>query len=189
MFPTKILKKRSLSTKIVLDGTNHPTSDLSSGIARWLCMKIIRHLMDDHRASHNLINGKAPIKEGHPGIALIAQERRHITGMIWMFLHVGIVVIAGMGKILGAVAYFMDVKPIEIRRKRCGDIRKTKNLRLHQYTAVGSIVKLDQAADLRRGRRRGARWLHRAGTHGVAGEWSVHVSTDPGHGAGTIVLQ
>ena len=102
--------------------------------------------MDDYGTSHNILNGKALVVKGGPGIALIAEERYQISGMVGMGSGGGIIVISRAGEAMGAVSCIVDMHGVEIAGAGRGYVGEAEYLRFHQNAAVGSIVKFDQAA-------------------------------------------
>ena len=63
---------------------NDSAGNLFAGISCWLGCKIVRHIVDHHGFAYDFRNRKAVCKKKQESVAVIAEQRRHITGMVWM---------------------------------------------------------------------------------------------------------
>ena len=64
---------------------NDPTGDLRAGIARWLGGEIVGMVMDDDCSANHLIHGKAVSQKQGERIPVVSEQRRQISGVIWVF--------------------------------------------------------------------------------------------------------
>lgn len=63
-----------------------------AGISGWLRGEVIRFFMNDHGSSNNILKGKSFVIKDAEGVALIAKQGRHISGVIGVVCISGIIV-------------------------------------------------------------------------------------------------
>ena len=142
-------------------------ADLVAGIAGGLASEVICHAVNDHRSSHDIIQRKSFVIEDLIGVALIAHQRRQISGVLRMG-HIGwIIVFSGLIKWSGTVAVFMNMHGVEVAGTLDGDIGKSEDLCFDQYSAIGSLIEFDRACQLGLG----------------------HIALHPGDGIGLSLVQ
>ena len=103
--------------------------------------------MYNYRSAYNVIYGKALVVKCRPGIALIAKEGRHISGMVRMRGISRIVMTSDFAEIIGTVAIFMNVKGIEVAGAWRNNIRQSKYFCFYQYAAISALIKFYKAAE------------------------------------------
>lgn len=99
-----------------------------AGIAGGLGGEIIRVFVDDDRAVEDIFDLEALVVKGIPCVALIAKEGEQIPGMPGMGFGAGIIMAADCGKILGAVAVFVDVERIKAASFKGSNVREMEDL-------------------------------------------------------------
>jgi hypothetical protein len=127
---------------------NHSASDFVSGIAGRLTGKIIGHTVDDNRSSDNVLYRETFIIKDLIGVALIAQKRRKISGMLGMRPVPGIVMISGLIKRRRAVPIFMDMNAVKITGALCADVGKSKDFGFYENASVRCLIKFYGACEL-----------------------------------------
>ena len=66
-----ILYDFTAKNKFLVGPTDFSAGNGIAGISRGLRGEIVSFCMDDHSFTDNFIDGKAAVKKGHPGIALV----------------------------------------------------------------------------------------------------------------------
>ena len=82
------------------------------------------------------------------GITGIAEERQKVAFVIRMWLHGGVIMIAGLCKVIGAVALLVDVHGVKSGRIWHIFVWEAKDFRLNENSAIRSIVKFHEAAQI-----------------------------------------
>lgn len=97
------------------DSPNHSAGDFCTRISRWLGGKIVGMVMDDDRPTDHFVDGKTVGQKHREGKPVVPEQRRQISGVIWMPAAIGVVVGHGICKriihIAAAVGALMDMKP------------------------------------------------------------------------------
>jgi len=127
---------------------NYPASDFASGIAGRLTGKVIGHAVDDNRSPDDVLYKETFIIKDLIGVALIAQKRRKISGMLGMRSVPGIVMIAGLIKRRRAVSIFMDMNAVKITGALCADVGESKDFGFYENAPIGSLIKFYRACEL-----------------------------------------
>ena len=97
----------------------------------------IRFGVENDRLSDHLPHVKAPGQHLHVRLSAVSQQRRQISGMVWMQVFAGVKMGAGIGKPFPAAASsLVDVKSEKVRFRPW----KSVNLRFH-HNAVPALVK------------------------------------------------
>lgn len=129
------------------DLTDYAAANLIAGIAGWLSVEIVWILVDDNGTAQDLRDGEPFVIERKPGISLVGQKRRHVTGMLRVEHVGGVIVHSGVWKAFAcAVAEFMNMHRIIFGRAVCDHVREPEDFCFHQDTAVGSFVEFYQTA-------------------------------------------
>lgn len=123
--------------------------NLLTGITGGLCGEIIPIAMDYDRTVEDIPDPEALVIKSAPGIALIAEKREQVTGMLRMGGGIGIVMVAGSGKIFRAIPIFMNMKCIEAGASGNRNSREIEDFGFDQDSAVGGLIEFHQSADLR----------------------------------------
>lgn len=123
-------------------------SDLFTGVAGRLTGKIICHTVNDYGSSENGIDEEPFVIKHLICIALIAQKRGKVSGMLRMGHVVGIVMISGLVKRYGTVPVFMNMHTIEIAGTLYMDIGKPEDFGFHQDSAVRGLIKFYRSCKL-----------------------------------------
>lgn len=126
---------------------DNAAGDLCSGISCRLGGEIIRLAVDDDGAPQDLVNGKALVVEGDPGVTLISLEREHITCMGRMEAAGRIEMLTCVDKIIAAIAGLVDMHGIKAGGAWSGFVRKVKELGLNEDACIGSSVEFYKPAD------------------------------------------
>lgn len=77
-------------------------------------MEIIRVPVNDDGTAENVFDGEALVIERHPGVTLIGEEGRQITGMIGMEAARCAEMTSGFHKAVRAIPVLMDVHGVKI---------------------------------------------------------------------------
>ena len=123
-------------------------SDLFTGVAGRLTGKIICHTVNDHRSSEDGIDEEPFVIKHLICIALIAQKRGKVSGMLRMGHVVGIVMISGLVKRYAAVPVFMNMHTVEIAGTLYMDIGKPEDFGCYQDSAVRGLIKFYRSCKL-----------------------------------------
>ena len=100
-------------------------------------MKVIRVGVEDDRPADHLTHVKAPGQHLHVRLSAVSQQRRQISGMVWMQVFAGVKMGAGSGKPFPtAITPLVDMKSEKVRFRP----GKSINLRFH-HNAVRALVK------------------------------------------------
>ena len=118
----------------------------STGISGGLGGEVVRVFVYDDRSSYDFRDRKPLIIENRKGISLIAEQGRHITGMVRVLCILRVIVHSRMVEVIAAVSSLVYVHGIEAARVGKISMRKPEDLCFHQYTAVGGIVEFNHAA-------------------------------------------
>ena len=92
---------------------DHSTSDFGTRVSGGLCGEIICLGMNDDGTANDILQLKTSVKESAPGITGIAEERQKVALMVWVRLHRGVIMIAGLCEVIGTVAVLVDVHGVE----------------------------------------------------------------------------
>lgn len=123
-------------------------SDLFTGVAGRLTGKIICHTVNDHRSSEDGIDEEPFVIKHLICIALIAQKRGKVSGMLRMGHVVGIVMISGLVKRYAAVPVFMNMHTVEIAGTLYMDIGKPEDFGFYKDSAVRGLIKFYRSCKL-----------------------------------------
>lgn len=128
--------------------TDRSAADFIAGIAGRLTFEVVWHAVDDYRSSYDVIQGKSFVIEDLIGVALIAHQRRKISGVLRMG-HIGwIIMVSGLIKWSGTVAMFVNMHCIEVAGTLDGNIGKSEDLRFDQDPSVGGLIEFDGSCQL-----------------------------------------
>ena len=101
---------------------------------------------NDDGFSYNILDCKAFVVKGRPGIALVSEQGNHVAGMFRMDGVGRIEMTAGFFERAGAVSVLVDMHSVEIGRILRGNIGKSEYFRFYEDSFVGGAVKLDESA-------------------------------------------
>ncbi len=127
---------------------DNSTGDFGTGVSGGLCGEIIRLGVNDDGTADDILQSKTSVKESAPGITGIAEERQKVAFVIRMWLHGGVIMIAGLCKVIGAVALLVDVHGVKSGRIWHIFVWEAKDFRLNENSAIRSIVKFHEAAQI-----------------------------------------
>lgn len=125
---------------------NYTAGNFAAGISGRLGFEIICMAVDDHGTPYNILNGKAFVVEGAPGVSFISKKWREVTGVEGMELVGRIVMVSCVSKLIGAVSVLMDMEGIEVGGAGGVFVGKVEDLSFHQYALVGCFIEFYKAA-------------------------------------------
>lgn len=121
-------------------------ADLFAGVAGGLGGEVIPLGMNDDGFSYDILDCKAFVVKGRPGIALVSEQGNHVAGVLRMDGVGRIEMTAGFFERAGAVSVLVDMHSVEIGRILRGNIGKAEYFRFYENSFVGCAVKLDESA-------------------------------------------
>ncbi len=103
--------------------------------------------MNDHGSSQNIGNTEPFIIKGAPGIALVSQKGKQISGVLGMSLVCRVKMCAGILKLSGTVSVFMDVEGIKPGSVFLIEAGKAKDLSFYKDTFIRSLKEFYKTAE------------------------------------------
>ena len=99
--------------------------------------------MNDNGATDDILQTKLLDIHVHPGVTVAGCDWRKVACMIGVRLVIGVVVPAGICKIMGAISNIMNVKAVEGRNIERSIERQMEKFRIKNHSFVGRIIKFD----------------------------------------------
>ena len=118
------------------------TADLDTGIAGWLCGKIVGCAVNDQRTANDFRHLKPIGIYDTVSVAFVSQKRRQITGMFRMRQTAGVIVAPRFIKRKRTIPCLVDMHAIELGVGRHLLVWQTGNFRFDQYAARGDRIKI-----------------------------------------------
>ena len=120
---------------------NNAAGNFFSGISAWLGNEVVRLSVNQYRSSDDLGNLKAVSQNHEEGSSITGKQRWQVTGVGWMTVTAGVIVVSGIGISLTlAVVSFMNMKSKDPRIT----FRQTADVDNHQNT-ICHLIKLHRA--------------------------------------------
>ena len=120
---------------------NNAAGNFFSGISAWLGDKVVRLSVDQYRSSDDLGNLKAVCQNHEEGSSITGKQRWQVTGVGWMTVTAGVIVVSGIRKPLPlTAASLMNMKSKDPRIT----FRQTADVDNHQNT-ICHLIKLHRA--------------------------------------------